>query len=136
MKRLHWVSSSKKCLDDFPDDIREEIGYTLYLAQIGDKGINAIPMVGFGGASVLEVIIDDCGEAYRSVYTVRFPEAVYVLHAFQKKSRHGISTPKPDMNLIRSRLRLAERHHAENYGKGWTKGKTSWPTILKSLRMR
>jgi phage-related protein len=79
--------------------------------------MNAVPMVGFGGASVLEVVIDESGDAYRAVYTVKFAEAIYVLHAFQKKSKRGIATPRPDINLIHSRLKLAERHYADNFGK-------------------
>ena len=117
MKRLHWVSSSKKDVLGFPDQVRHDVGYMLWLAQLGDKGINAVPMVGFGGASVLEVVVDDHGNTYRAVYTVRFRQAVYVLHAFQKKSKRGIATPQPDIDLIRSRLKVAERHYSENYGR-------------------
>ena len=72
-------------------------------------------MVGFGGAKVLEVEIDDDGNTYRAVYTVKFAKAVYVLHAFQKKSRKEISTPKPDLDLIRRRLSNAEKHYRQNY---------------------
>ena len=92
MKPLHWIASSKRDVSEFPDDVKSEVGYTLWLAQKGDKGINALPMVGFGSAKVLEVVIDDSGEAYRAVYTVKFQRAVYVLHAFQKKSKNGIAT--------------------------------------------
>jgi phage-related protein len=117
MKPLHWVSSTKKDVLAFPEDVRQEVGYTLYLAQMGDKGLNAVPMVGFGGASVLEVVIDDDGNTYRAVYTVKFAKAVYVLHAFQKKAARGIATPQRDMDLIRSRLRLATEHYADTYEK-------------------
>jgi len=74
-------------------------------------------MKGFGGASVLEVREDDGSGTYRAVYTVKFERAVYVLHAFQKKSKKGISTPKEDLDLIRKRLKDAEQHYKENYEK-------------------
>jgi phage-related protein len=115
MKPLNWVGSSQDDLCEFPPDVRREAGYCIYLAQTGDKALNAVPMVGFGGAKVLEVVIDDDGNTYRAVYTVKFAKAVYVLHAFQKKSRKGISTPKPDLDLIRRRLANAEKHYRQNY---------------------
>lgn len=115
MKELHWIGSSKDDLCDFPDDVRQEAGYALHLAQCGTKAHNAVPMVGFGGAKVLEVVINDDGETYRAVYTVKFQHAVYVLHAFQKKSKRGSETPKPEMNLIRLRLKAAQKHHEETY---------------------
>lgn len=117
MKPIHFVGSSKKDVLDFPDDVRSEVGFTLYLAQMGDKGLNAVPMVGFGGAKVLEVVIDDAGDTYRAVYTVKFQRAVYVLHVFQKKSKRGIATPQPEISLIKSRLKLAENHYKEHYEK-------------------
>ena len=117
MKPLHWVASSKKDVLDFPEEVRSEVGYTLFLAQKGDKGLNAVPMVGFGSAKVLEVVIDDDGDAYRAVYTVKFQRAVYVLHAFQKKSKSGVSTPQPELRLIRLRLKVAESDYEQRYGK-------------------
>jgi phage-related protein len=80
------------------------------LAQIGKKHDQAKPLKGFGSAGVLEVVEDSDGSTYRAVYTVRFGNAVYVLHCFQKKSMHGIATPKPDIDLVRERLRAAEAH--------------------------
>lgn len=115
MKPTHWMGSSLSDVRDFPDDVRSEVGYAIHLAQLGDKSVNAVPMVGFGGAKVLEVVIDEAGDTYRAVYTVRFPKAVYVLHAFQKKSVRGAATPRPDMNVIRIRLRYAEAHYRERY---------------------
>lgn len=123
MKPVHWIGSTKKDVLDFPDDVRSEVGYTLYLAQMGDKSLNAIPMVGFGSAKVLEVVIDDTGDAYRAVYTVKFPRAVYVLHAFQKKSKRGTATPQPELNLIRARLKVAESHYKEHHEKVERKGR-------------
>lgn len=115
MKPVHWVGSTLKDVRQFPEDVRSEVGYSLYLAQKGDKGINAVPMVGFGGAKVLEVVIDSDGDTYRAVYTVKFARAIYVLHAFQKKSKKGVGTPKPDMHLITKRLKDAEAHYKQNY---------------------
>jgi phage-related protein len=85
------------------------------LAQCGTKAHNAVPMVGFGGAKVLEVVINDDGDTYRAVYTVKFQHAVYVLHAFQKKSKRGSETPKPELALIHSRLKTAQKHHDQTY---------------------
>lgn len=115
MKPVHWIGSSKSDLLDFPDEVRQEAGYALHLAQCGDKALNAVPMVGFGSAKVLEVVINHDTDTYRAVYTVKFAKAVYVLHAFQKKAKKGISTPKPDMNLIHKRLAAAEEHHRTKY---------------------
>ena len=90
-----------------------EIGYALYLAQLGGKHGSAKPLKGFGGAGVLEVVEDHDGDSYRAVYTVRFSEAVYVLHAFQKKSKHGIETPPQEMDKVRARLKRAEEEYEE-----------------------
>lgn len=109
-KPLFWVASSKKDLAGLPDEIQDVFGYALHLAQEGKKHGQAKPLKGFGSAGVLEVIEDFKGNAYRAVYTVKFGNAVYVLHCFQKKSTHGIETPKPDMNLIQERLKVAEAH--------------------------
>jgi len=90
-----------------PDEVKDFFGHALRLAQFGGKHVDAKPLKGFGGAGVLEVVEDYRGDAYRAVYTVRFPTAVYVLHCFQKKSRRGIATPRPDMDLITTRLKIA-----------------------------
>jgi len=88
------------------------MGYALYQAQLGLKFTSAKPLSGFGGASVLEIVDDFQTDTFRAVYTVRFSEVVYVLHAFQKKSKKGIGTPKADLDLIRRRLKLAQRDYA------------------------
>jgi phage-related protein len=116
MKPLHFIGSSRDDLSSFPDSVKREAGFALYLAQMGDKSVNAVPMVGFGGAKVLEVTMHGDGDAFRAVYTVKFAKATYMLHAFQKKSKKGDTTPKPDMSLIRTRLQAAERHYEEHYG--------------------
>ena len=82
------------------------------MAQHGGKHTDAKPLHGFGGAGVLEIIEDHHGDTYRAVYTVRLAGRVYVLHAFQKKSKAGIQTPKAEINLIKSRLKRAEDEHA------------------------
>lgn len=110
MKPFYWVSSSKKDLQSLPEEVQDIFGYALDLAQMGGKHSQTKPLKGFGGAGVLEVIEDFLGDTYRAVYTVKFADSVYVLHAFQKKSSSGISTPKPDMDKIRERLKAAENH--------------------------
>lgn len=93
-----------------PDAVQDAFGFALYLAQIGKKHEQAKPLKGFGSAGVLEVVKDTDGNTYRAVYTVKFGHAVYVLHCFQKKSKRGIATPKPDMDVIRERLKAALVH--------------------------
>jgi phage-related protein len=117
MKPLHWVGSTLDDVKEFPEEVRSEVGFSLYLAQLGEKALNAVPMVGFGSSKVLEVVIDDSGNTYRSIYTVKFPKAVYAIHAFQKKSTRGTATPQPDLRLIRKRLRAAEQHYRDAYEK-------------------
>lgn len=107
-KPLEWIASSYKDLMALPPDVRRRFCYALSLAQMGDQDDAAKVLKGFGGAGVLEVIEDDDGGTYRAVYTVKFAEAVFVLHCFQKKSKSGISTPKADMDIIRARLKVAE----------------------------
>jgi phage-related protein len=87
------------------------MGYALYQAQLGLKAQSAKPLRGFRGAGILEIVEDHQGDTYRAVYTVKFSKIVYVLHAFQKKSKKGIATPKPDINLIKRRLKAAEEHY-------------------------
>lgn len=110
MKTLYWVASSKKDLQLLPDNVQDVFGYALHLAQAGGKHTQTKPLKGFSGAGVLEVTEDFFGDTYRAVYTVKFGEAVYVLHVFQKKSSTGIAMPKPDMDKIRERLKAAESH--------------------------
>lgn len=91
-----------------PTDVRKFFGHALDFAQRGDRHDAAKTLNGFGGAGVIEVVENDAGGTYRAVYTVRFEEAVFVLHCFQKKSKSGIATPKEDLNIIRARLKVAE----------------------------
>jgi phage-related protein len=112
---LEWVGSSKRDLISFPGPVRREVGYALYLAQIGMKALKAKPLKGFRGAGVLEVVADHDGNAYRAVYTLRFAKAVFVLHAFQKKSSKGIATSKADMELVKRRLHAAAQAYRQRY---------------------
>ncbi|WP_256081490.1 type II toxin-antitoxin system RelE/ParE family toxin [Massilia sp. YIM B04103] len=105
---LIWIGGSKKDLMALPADVRKFFGHALDFAQRGDRHSAAKPLKGFGGAGVLEVVEDDAGGTYRAVYTVKFAEAVFVLHCFQKKSKSGTITPKEDMDIIRVRLKVAE----------------------------
>jgi phage-related protein len=114
-KPLEWMGSSRQDLIAFPPQVRKALGYALYLSQIGDKAPAAKPLKGFGSARVLEVVADHESSAFRAVYTVRFAKAVYVLHAFQKKSMKGRATPKPEMNLIQQRLKAAAEHYQQHY---------------------
>ena len=107
-KALEWIASSYKDLMALPPDVRRRFGYALSLAQMGDQDDAAKVLKGFGGAGVLEVFEDDAGGTYRGVYTVKYAEAVFVLHCFQKKSKRGIATPKSDMDIIRARLKVAD----------------------------
>ena len=107
-KGLEWIGSAKKDLMALPVEVRKFFGHALDFAQRGHQHSAAKVLTGFGGAGVLEVVEDDAGGTYRAVYTVKFEDAVYVLHCFQKKSKSGIETPKADMDIIRARLKVAE----------------------------
>ncbi|MBW4490010.1 MAG: type II toxin-antitoxin system RelE/ParE family toxin [Trichocoleus desertorum ATA4-8-CV12] len=117
LKPVEWVGSSLEDLKDFPEEVQQVVGYALYLAQCGEKHPFAKPLKGFKGAGVLEVVDDFDGDTYRAVYTIKFVDVVYVLHAFQKKSKQGIATPKQDIKLIEARLKRAKEHHSQNYKK-------------------
>ena len=112
-KPVRWIGSSREDLRKFPKEVRWRVGGALWDAQMGRKAPYAKPLRGFGGAGVLEVVDDFEGDTYRAVYTVRFSGVVYVLHAFQKKSKHGIATPQPDSNLIEQRLNRAREDYEE-----------------------
>lgn len=113
IKPIIWVASTKKDLISLPDDVQDEIGHALYQAQKGEKSDKAKAFKGFGNASVLEIVESDSGGTYRAVYTVKFKEAIAILHVFQKKSKQGIATSKQDVELIKSRFKLAEQKYEE-----------------------
>ena len=112
-KPLAWLGSSKKDLMALPMEVRKFFGHALDFAQQGEQHSAAKVLKGFGGAGVLEVVENDEGGTYRAVYTVKFREAVFVLHVFQKKSKSGIATPKPELDIIRERLKVAEKFAQE-----------------------
>jgi phage-related protein len=120
-KPVRWIGSSKQDLSDFPEPVRLRVGGALWEAQLGEKAPWAKPLRGFSGAGVLEVVDDYDGDTYRAVYTVQFKGVVYVLHAFQKKSKSGIATPHHELALIEQRLRRA----TQDYEQWLTKTTTS-----------
>jgi phage-related protein len=104
-----WIGPTRKELRTFPRPVQRAIGLALYAAQVGEMPPDAKPLKGFSGAGVVELVEDHRGDTYRAIYTVRFATRIYVLHVFQKKSKHGIATPQKEIELIRARLRWAER---------------------------
>jgi phage-related protein len=112
-KPVRWIGSSRKDLKTFPQKVRSDIGEALYAAQLGDTDPAAKPLKGFGGVNVMEIVDRHDTNTYRAVYTAQFAGAIYVLHAFQKKSKTGIATPKKDIDLIHKRLADAARDYRE-----------------------
>jgi phage-related protein len=117
-KPVEWIGSSRDDLREFPQDVRRVMGQAIDDAEHGDEHPAAKALKGFGGRSVLEIVDDFDGDTYRAVYTVKFAGVIYVLHAFQKKSKKGIATPRRDIDLVKARLKRAEEHYKENYVKG------------------
>jgi phage-related protein len=114
-KPLFWIASSLEDLLAFPETVKDEIGGALSVAQFGSKHPSAKPWKG-EGPGVLEIVEDHRGDAYRAIYTVRFAGAVYVLHAFQKKSPSGIRTPKREVELVGQRLKSAQQDYEARHG--------------------
>jgi len=108
---LYWVGSSLEDLRAFPETVIDVMGYALHLAQQGGKHPDAKPLKGFPGGSVLEITADYESDTWRAVYTLKYKDVIYVLHAFQKKSKFGIKTPKQHTNMLNRRLKLAQEHH-------------------------
>jgi phage-related protein len=108
---LGWVS--RRDLKNFPSPVQRHVGQALYAAQRGEEYPSVKALQGFGGRAVLEIVVSHKGETYRAVYTVRFHDAVYVLHAFQKKSKQGIATPLKEIELVRQRLAAAQQDYRE-----------------------
>jgi phage-related protein len=115
LKPLFWVRSAKRDFMGFPASVKDGFGFELFLVQSGLHPPSAKRLKGFGGG-VLELAGDEAGDTYRAVYTVRFPRAIYVLHAFKKKARRGIATPKNEIEMVRRRLRDAEEDYARQFG--------------------
>ena len=112
-KPLRWITSALHDLKNFPEDVQDVMGYALDLAQHGQKHPNAKPLRGFSGAGVLEIVDDFDGDTYRAIYTVKFEGIIYLLHSFQKKSKHGIATPKQDIELVKKRLKIAQENYLQ-----------------------
>jgi phage-related protein len=115
---LLWVGSSHGDMEDMPRDVRSDFGHGLYEAQLGRQPAIAKIFKHLGESGVWELVTDDRAGTFRAVYTVKFSDAIVVLHVFQKKSKSGISTPKAEVDLIRQRLKAA----VDVY-KGWKEGK-------------
>src|SRR6202050_4234662 len=113
IKPVLWLGSSRKDLRDFPAPVQDHMGYALYVAQLGGKHRDAKTLTGFGDAGIVEMVKDFRGDTFRAVYTLRYAGCVYVLHAFQKKSKTGRETPHRDLESIRQRI-----NEAENIAKG------------------
>jgi phage-related protein len=116
LRSLLWVASSKRDYKVFPAEVQDGFGFELFLVQAGQYPPSAKPLKGLG-TGVLELVENFDGDTYRAVYAVRFKDAVYVLHAFKKKSKRGAQTPKPEIDLIRRRLAAAADDHARRFGK-------------------
>ncbi|MDE0157025.1 MAG: type II toxin-antitoxin system RelE/ParE family toxin [Gammaproteobacteria bacterium] len=113
-KYTEWVGSSKNDLKKFPAYVQDQVGFALYQAQLGLKHRNVKSLRNIG-SNVLEIASRYDGNTYRVVYTVQFRRVVYVLHAFRKKAKRGISTPKQDIDLIKRRLKAANQHYKITY---------------------
>ena len=118
LKPVDWMGSSYKDFRAFPDEVQDHMGYAPHLAQTSEKHDDAKPLKGFGGAGVLEIVSNHVGDTNRAVYTVKVATAVYVLHAFQKKSKTGSKTPPADLDLIERRLKAAEADYKARIAKG------------------
>ncbi|HVI24632.1 MAG TPA: type II toxin-antitoxin system RelE/ParE family toxin [Xanthomonadaceae bacterium] len=107
------LNAAREEILNFPGDVRCDAAYALRIAEEGGKHPAAKPLQGFGGASVLEIVLDDSGDTYRAVYTVQFDDVTVLLHAFQKKSTKGIKTPKHNIDLVKARLAAAKKLFGE-----------------------
>jgi phage-related protein len=117
LKPVEWIGSSRDDLRSFPDEVREVMGEALYRAQQGDEHPAAKALKGFVGRGVLEIVDYYRGDTYRAIYTVKFANAVYVLHVFQKKSKKGTATPQHEIELIKARLKRAQEHYRSRFGR-------------------
>jgi len=116
VRPLLWIASSKRDYSRFPPPVQDNFGFELFLAQTGQHPPSAKPLKGLG-SGIVELVDDFDGDTYRAVYTVRFGDAVYVLHAFKKKSKRGIKTPQSEIDLVKRRLRDAEYDHVARFKK-------------------
>ena len=105
MKKLVWIADSRANVKSFPAGVQDDFGYALYAAQLGETSPKAKPLHGLG-SGVMEIASSELGGTWRAVYTVSIGDSIYVIHAFQKKSRTGIATPRSEIGLVRQRLKL------------------------------
>jgi len=133
-KIVHFIGSSQKDLKGLPEDVRYEIGHSLYMAECGLMPDNAKALKGHKGAGVLEIVENDDGDTYRAVYTVRHEGVLYVLYAFKKKSLKGKATPQKDLDVVEERLKTARAHYEANYAP--KKKKASAPKRKKTKRKK
>ena len=106
LRQVIWIGASLKDLKEFPENVQDEIGYILYLVQLGEHHKNIKVLKGFSG--IMEIKSDYDKDTYRAVYAAKLGEEIYVLHTFKKKSKKGIKTPKEEINLIRQRFKKAQ----------------------------
>ena len=109
---LFWEGSSKKDFKEFPIPVQKDMGVALFVVQLGRTPESAKPWKGLG-SGVYELLEDHRGDTFRAVYTVRVGDAIHVLHAFQKKSKSGVRTPAEEIAKVKTRLKQAEKNHAE-----------------------
>ena len=113
LRPLQWVGDSRERLKEFPQAVQKEIGDALFIVQAGSTPPSAKPLKGLD-SGVFEIVSDYQGDTFRAVYAVKIGENIYVLHAFQKKSKRGIKTPKPEIDLIKRRFKIAQQLEAEH----------------------
>lgn len=118
IKPVSLIGSAYRDFRALPDPVQDAMGFALYQAQIGGKSAHAKPLRGFGGTGVMEIVANHASDTFRAVYTVKFATAIYVLHAFQKKSKTGVKTPAEDIELISRRLKAAEADYKMQIEKG------------------
>lgn len=116
-KPLFWVGASKRDLMALPEAVQDQIGIALSVAQFGSRHPSVKPWKS-EGPGIFEIVANHRGDTFRAVFTVRFEQAIYVLHVFQKKSRQGKKTPRSDVDLISQRLRMARDDYEVRYAKG------------------
>lgn len=112
-RQLFWEGSAKKDFMAFPVPVQKDLGVALYVVQLGEMPRSAKPLKGFG-TGVYELVEDDRAGTFRVVFAVQIGDAVHVLHAFQKKSKAGIATPKADLELTRARLKVVLARHEKD----------------------
>lgn len=112
---VEFIASAERDLAAMPKAVKAVFGFAIFQAEMGDKHPDAKPLKGFGGAGVLEIVENFAGDTYRAIYTIKLAGVIYVLDAFQKKSKKGSKTPQHNIERIKTRLKLAEQHYEKHY---------------------